>query len=117
MKPKNEAAMNETEFAKDPSSYSWLAYAWIVGIGALGGLVSYIRKVNAGFIHKWSIMEFIGEIVTSAFVGVLTFWICEWAKLSPLLTAAFVGVAGHMGSRCLFMFENWLKRKFAQITK
>lgn len=104
--------MNETELAKDPSSYSWIAYAWVIGLSIWGGVVSYLRKINTGLLHKWSITELVGEIVTSALMGVITFWICEWAEVHPLLSAAFIAVSGHMGSRGLFMLENQLRKRF-----
>jgi hypothetical protein len=28
------------------------------------------------------------------------------------MTAAFVGISGHMGSRALFMAEGWLTKQF-----
>ncbi len=108
--------MNETEVVKDPSSYTWIAYMWVVCLSAWGGLVSYLRKVNSGALHKWSLTELVGEIVTSAFMGILTFWLCEWTNLPPLLTAAFVGVSGHMGSRGLFMLENYIKNRLDKLS-
>lgn len=74
--------------------------------------MNFVRKLQQGHVRAFNFVEFIGEIVTSAFAGVITFWLCENANMSPLLTAAFVGVSGHMGSRAIFMAENWLKTKF-----
>lgn len=39
--------------------------------------------------------------------GVITFWLCEAAEISPFLTAARFGIAGHMRSQALVQFENW----------
>lgn len=97
---------------KDPTSYSLLTYAWVFLLAMLGGVVNFVRKLQQGHVRAFNFIEFIGEIVTSAFAGVITFWLCENANMSPLLTAAFVGVSGHMGSRAIFMAENWLKSKF-----
>ena len=97
---------------KDPTSYSLLTYAWVFLLAMLGGVVNFVRKLQQGHVRAFNFVEFIGEIVTSAFAGVITFWLCENANMSPLLTAAFVGVSGHMGSRAIFMAENWLKTKF-----
>ena len=97
---------------KDPLSYSALTYAWVFLLAILGGVVNFMRKLQAGHARAFNIIEFIGEIVTSAFAGVITFWLCENAELTPLVTAAFVGVSGLMGSRALFMIEEWLKSKF-----
>jgi len=119
MKKSGVTHMNETEIAKevikDPTSYTWLAYLWVVFLSVWGGVVSYVQKVKNGIIHRFSVTELVGELVTSAFMGVLTFWLCEWARLSPLLTAAFVGVSGHMGSRGLFLLEQALRKRFDNI--
>ena len=97
---------------KDPTSYSLLTYAWVFMLAILGGIVNFMHKLKAGHTRVFNFVEFIGELVTSAFAGVITFWLCENANMSPVLTAAFVGVSGHMGSRAIFMAENWLKTKF-----
>jgi hypothetical protein len=97
---------------KDPTSYSLLTYAWVFMLAILGGIVNFMHKLKAGHTRVFNFVEFIGELVTSAFAGVITFWLCENAGISPLMTAAFVGVSGHMGSRAIFMLENWLKEKF-----
>jgi asparagine N-glycosylation enzyme membrane subunit Stt3 len=97
---------------KDPTSYSLVTYLWVFLLAILGGIVNFMRKLQAGHARVFNLIEFIGEIVTSAFAGVITFWLCENAGFPALMTAAFVGVSGHMGSRAIFMFENWLKAKF-----
>lgn len=97
---------------KDPTSYSFLTYTWVFGLAILGGVVSFMRKLQSGHARVFNLVEFIGEVVTSAFAGVLTFWMCEHAEISPLMTAAFVGVSGHMGSRAIFLAEGWLTKQF-----
>lgn len=97
---------------KSPETYSLLTYGWVFMLAILGGVVSFMRKLQQGHTRVFNLTEFIGEVVTSAFAGVITFWLCEHANISPLMTAAFVGVAGHMGSRALFMFEEFLQSKF-----
>lgn len=97
---------------KSPETYSFITYGWVFALAILGGVVSFMRKIQQGHSRAFNLIEFIGEIVTSAFAGVLTFWMCEHASLSPLVTAAFVGISGHMGSRALFMFEEYLQSKF-----
>ena len=96
---------------KDPTSYSLLTYGWVVGLSVVGGLVSLHRKVLEGDARKYSVMAFLGEIVTAGFAGVLTFWLCESAEFDPLVSAALVGISGHMGSRVILQLERWLERK------
>ena len=97
---------------KSPETYSFLTYGWVFALAILGGVVSFMRKLQTGHTRVFNLIEFIGEIVTSAFAGVLTFWMCEHSGLSPLVTAAFVGISGHMGSRAIFMAEGWLAKQF-----
>jgi hypothetical protein len=101
-----------TDLAKDPTYYSLTTYIWVFGLAMLGGLVNFMRKIQMGHSRAFNIVELIGELVTSAFAGILTFWLCENSGLSPLLTAALVGISGHMGSRSLFMMEDWMKKRF-----
>jgi len=102
---------------KDPFSYGVLTYLWVLGLAAWGGAVSFMRKMRMGEVRAFNFTEFVGEIATSAFVGILTFWLCESAGFSQLFTAACVGVSGHMGSRGIFMFERYLSNRFGvQVT-
>jgi predicted CDP-diglyceride synthetase/phosphatidate cytidylyltransferase len=95
---------------KDPTHYALLTYAWVVALSLLGGVVSFARKVREGVSRRFNVSEFIGELVTSAFAGLITFWLCEWAVVHPLLTAALVGISGHMGSRAIFKLEQFAER-------
>lgn len=101
------------EAAKDPTSYGVLTYAWVLLLSAWGGTVRFIRKVKAGeMCRKQAVLAFIAEILTSGFAGVITFYACEVTELSPLKTAIFVGIAGHMGARALepleALYKKWL---------
>ena len=97
---------------KDPTSYSLITYTWVFCLAILGGIVNFMRKLQNGQTRIFNIAELVGEVVTSGFAGVITFWLCENSNLSPLVTAALVGISGHMGSRALFLFEDFLKSKF-----
>ena len=77
-----------------------------------GGLANYMGKVKDGIIHRLSILEFVGDLFIAGFIGVITFWLCEWSDIAPLLSAAMIGVSGHMGSRAIFHLEAFLKAKF-----
>lgn len=89
-----------------------LTYAWVFLLSILGGVVNFMRKLQEGHTRAFNIIEFVGELVTSAFAGVITFWLCENAQLAPLVTAALVGVSGHAGSRAIFLLEDFMKSKF-----
>lgn len=99
---------------KDPATYTLLTYLWVFALAAWGGIVNYIKRVNEGLSQRFNFMELVGEIVTSAFAGVITFWLCEAAGISPLLTAALVGISGHMGSRAIYVMEAWARKKWGE---
>lgn len=97
---------------KDPLSYPLKQYGLMLGTALLGGLVAWAAKVRAGTVKAWNLMALIGELCTSAFAGLLCFWFCESLSFPPLMTAALVGVAGHMGSRAITAFESMAQRKW-----
>jgi len=97
---------------KDPTNYQLLTYLWVVGLSAWGGVVSFIRKIKRGEARAFNFIELIGEICTSAFAGIITFYLCESAGFTGVMTAAFVGISGHMGSRAISMMEKYFSNKF-----
>ena len=97
---------------KDPLDYPLRQYAFLLGVALLGGVVSFYAKVKNGSAHAWNLMHLIGELATSAFAGLLAFWVCAYADTPPLIMAALVGVAGHMGTRAIAMFEEWAAKRF-----
>ena len=114
-------AIAQASVSKGPFDFAlWSTYAWVIGISALGGLVSFYRKVKSGAARAWNISELIGELATSGLAGIITYWFCQWGEVNPWLAAAFIGIAGHMGSRLIFMaegpLERWLGRMFPNNT-
>jgi hypothetical protein len=97
---------------KDPLSYPLKQYAFMLGTALLGGLVSWYAKVRKGDIMPWSVSHLIGELSTSAFAGLIAFWVCEGLGFAPLVTASLVGIAGHMGTRAIQAFEDFAKARW-----
>lgn len=89
--------------------FTWV---WVVGLSFLGGYVSFMRKLRAGHARAWNFAEFIGEIVTSGLVGLITANLCIWLLYPKPLTYALVGISSHMGSRALFKLEKLFDSKF-----
>lgn len=96
--------------ASDPLDVPLRQYALVLGIAMLGGLVSWLGKVRGGKLYAWQLMHLVGEITTSAFAGLLVFWLCELAEAPRMMTATLVGIAGHMGVRALSEIELWAQR-------
>ena len=100
---------------KDPLSYEFLTYCWVIVLAAWGGLASYVRKLRQGYI-RFSLAELIGEICVSAFVGIITFFMCESSEFNQIFSAALIGITGHMGSRAIFIFEKIVEPLFTKIS-
>ena len=78
---------------KDPANYPLITYGWVVLLSMWGGVVSFLRKYREGVVRPFNLTEMIGELLTSGFIGVITFWLCEWSGTPPLLSAAMIGMA------------------------
>ena len=105
-------AQAEPTTTKDPLNYPLRQYGFMLAIALVGGLVSWYAKVRDGKAAAWNIMQLVGELCTSAFAGLMCFWICELLNAPPLLTASLVGIAGHMGTRAIQAFEDAARKRF-----
>jgi hypothetical protein len=95
---------------KDPFGYSVVTYVWVLLLAIWGGVVNFIQRLKRGEAKAHNIVELIGEVVISAFVGVVTFYLCELSNFPQILTAALVAISGHMGTRALFVFERAIEK-------
>lgn len=84
-------------------------------IAMAGGLVNFYRKWQEGNVRAFNFVELIGELCVSGICGVFAWWLFKGLGVSEWLTGAGVGVAGHMGSRTLFIAEKaieaWAKKR------
>lgn len=95
-----------------PFDYSVLTYIWVMALAALGGIVSFYGKVKSGAVRAFNFTELAGELFTSGFAGLLTFWLCRSANMNEFISAVLIGISGHMGSRAIFAIEKWATEKF-----
>ena len=94
-----------------PFDYGVLTYLWVLCLSAFGGIVNFSRKLRDARTTPFRLTEFIGEIATSSFAGLLTFWLCEAAGVDRLIEACCIAISGHMGSRAVFKIEKFLEAK------
>ena len=87
------------------------AYAWVLLLSIWGGIVNFYRKIKMGEVKRFNLTELIGEMFTSGLSGVITYFFCQYAGIDPWLTAAMVGIAGHMGSRLIFRLEKYFEQR------
>jgi LydA holin phage, holin superfamily III len=104
--------LNQNNNLSSPDTIPLITYAWVFGMAFLGGFVSFMRKMKEGHVRVWNFAEFIGEMATSAFAGVMAFYFCQWSGFPDMLTASAVGVSGHMGSKAIFLAERFFESKF-----
>lgn len=109
-------AVNAWAAAVSPISWEGLSQLGPILLVALfGGLVSFISKVRSGATRMWNFSEFAGDMFTSGVSGVVFYWLCRGFELNEWVTAAIVGMAGHAGSRGIFMLEKWIEQKFGDL--
>ena len=99
---------------KNPLDYPLKQWMFILGLALFGGWASWWAKVRDGKVHAYNLSSLIGELAISAFVGVVVFFVCEYMNFPPLLTAAVVGVAGHMGTKALTLIEDIAEKRARQ---
>lgn len=108
--------MTPDDIPKTPTDYSFITYAWVLVLSMWGGSVSYYRKLRSNQDDRIRLMELIGELFTSGFVGIITFWLCEQSGIPQLYSAALVGITSHMGSRAIYIAEqfvtDWIKQRW-----
>lgn len=84
---------------------------WAAGVASLGAILSFHQKVRQKKARWVNITELVGEMFVSGVVGIVTFWICKGYGVNEWLTAAAIAITGHMGSRAIFLAEQWLEKK------
>lgn len=99
---------------RDPLSTPLRQYGFMLATALLGGLVSWVAKVRKGEIAAWNLMQLVGELCTSAFAGLMCFWLCQAAGLQIAWTVPLVGIAGHMGTRAIALFEDFAERRWGE---
>ncbi|MEX3628325.1 MAG: phage holin family protein [Burkholderia sp.] len=102
---------------KDPTNWGYATWLLAIGMSCAGGLVNWYARVKQGHTRAFNIIELIGEIFTSAFVGLGVFMAVQALDQPIGLCAALAGVGGHMATRLLFAVEKWIEARFRTLAK
>ena len=94
---------------KDPENYSFVTWVWVLAVSFLGGTVRHFTKAENG--EPLTLKGWIMDVIIAAFVGVVTFFLCEYAGFPQVLTAALVGVTSHLGTRGLILIYRVLLKR------
>ena len=96
---------------KDPTH--WTIGTWVIALIMAfgGGAVNWWSKVRDGHARPFNVIELIGELTTSGFVGVGAYMLLDGLGHPASLCAAGSGIAGHMATRLLYVVEKVIERK------
>jgi hypothetical protein len=112
MSPTPEVEIAKTVVENGPFTVKNLVPTlWMAAIAMVGGYVNFRQKMQQGNARGWNFTELIGEMAVSAFVGVLTFWLCRGFEVNEWLTAAGVAISGHLGARGIFILEKAVEKR------
>ncbi|SRR5258708_14267553 len=70
-----------------------------------GGVTSYLRKKKNTGVNAFIPIELIEHLTVSGFTGVIVALLCKYYNLDFYISAAIVGMSGHMGSKVLDRLE------------
>jgi len=91
---------------KDPFGHPLLTYVWVIVLAGVGGTVKYLNSSDL------KVMVLIRDVITAGFVGLLTFWLCEWTNIEGPLAAVLIATSGFMGTRLLKELESFYYSRF-----
>lgn len=97
---------------KDPTSWSIGVWLLALGMPIAGGIVNWYARVKQGHARAFNVIELLGEVFTSAFVGLGVFMAAQALEQPLGLCAALAGVGGHMATRLLFVAEKAVENYF-----
>lgn len=80
----------------------------MVLLAVWGGLSNFLSNKKAS---DKSIIELINQLLTSGFTGLVIYFLCKYKNLDVYLTAALVGISGHMGARLLTRLEKFVANR------
>jgi hypothetical protein len=100
---------------KDPTS--WHLATWLLALAMAmgGGMVNWYAKVRHAHTRSFNLLELIGEMVTSGFVGIGVFMALDGFGQPASLCAAGAGIGGHMAARLLFIVERVIEQRLKKV--
>ncbi|MXS81585.1 hypothetical protein ABD07_00450 [Nitrosomonas oligotropha] len=102
---------------KDPTTWSLATWALVIIVGMMGGMVRWLRSVKYGHPRAFNWFEGAIELLTSAFISVLTVLGVTSLGFDLGIAAALGGVASHYGIRSIYLAQDVIKKKVSSIKK
>lgn len=87
-----------------------LTYLWVLGVSIWGGCVSFFdgraeREKETGIPEKFSWQALAVKILSAAFAGLITMYLCQASNLPTAATGAIVGISAHLGTPALMKLK------------
>jgi hypothetical protein len=102
----HEEIKHAGDIAKDPASFSIVAWLVMMVLSTWGAIVRVIREKAMKEKNIWQILVmFLAEMSVSGFVGTITYSLCIYYSLSFAYTGALTAISGYMGGRTLAILE------------
>ena len=98
-----------------PEWNQYLAVLWVFILSVWGGTVHTIKRLREGVIEKFTFREWIMDVVTSGFIGFVTYSLCKYAGFDEWLSAVMIGIASHQGTRGLLIIEQFITRRITDV--
>ena len=82
---------------KNPVTWDLISILVALGASLVGGFIRYREDMK--MTKRFQLVDFLLDMVTSAFVGFMAFWVCQDVLVQPeALCACAAGFAGNMGA-------------------
>jgi hypothetical protein len=95
-----------------PNDWTQLLTAlWVVTLSIWGGTVHTIKKVRDGVLERFTFREWLYDVITSGFIGVITYALCKYAGFDEWLSAVMIGISSHQGTRALLVIEQAITKR------
>ena len=104
-------------FEKDPTTWNMATWLLAFGMAIGGGIVNWYSRIKQGHTRAFNIVELIGEMFTSGFVGIGCFMLLASLDQPVGICAAAAGIGGHMTTRLLFAIERAVERRLGGLGK
>lgn len=102
---------------KDPTTWGLATWVLALGMAFGGGAVNWYAKVKRGHTRAFNLIELIGEIFASGFVGLGVFMLLAALNQPMGVCAAASGVGGHMATRLLFAIERAIEVRLEGLSR
>lgn len=100
---------------KDPTTWTVATWLLAAGMSMAGGFLNWWSKIRAGHARHFNVVEMVGEMCVSGVVGLGVFMAADGLGQPPSICAAVAGIGGHMGTRLLFLVEQWAMKRLEKL--